>query len=259
MSVGHPGLLARRIAAGFVDFSLELGSGLLGSYFGAMLAALVVAIKNQNPEAMQTSIWNGFGFGFVFWALSISFLNRALIQGVSRSSIGKKIFKLELISCGQPLTWGTVMKRWVLGILSSIGGLGYSVIFFNREGRAFHDFLTNTDVVPIFEGRNMSVEHDEKEISAIHVLSPSFSEQFASRVLVLANSHAERPSVAPVIQLPIAGRSVTQVETPVASAAGKSSTAVSLADVIDFKPRGDAAAKEKIDTDEVQAEPKKVA
>ena len=234
MSVVHPGLLARRIAAGLIDFSLEIGSGLLGSYFGAMLAALVVAIKDQSPEIMQASIWNGFGFGFVFWSLSISFLNRGLIQGLSRSSIGKKIFKLELISCDQPLTWGVVTRRWVLSILSTVGGLGYSVMFFNRDGRALHDFLTKTDVVPIFEGRNMSVEPDEREIPEVQVLSPSFSEQFASRMLVLAQSHAERPMVAPVIQLPVAGRVVAQVNSLPESA--PPSPLGSLAEVIQLRP-----------------------
>jgi uncharacterized RDD family membrane protein YckC len=242
MSVGHPGLVARRIAAGFVDFSLELGSGFLGSYFGAMVAALAVAMKNENPEMMQSSIWSGFGFGFVFWALAISFLNRALIQGVSRSSIGKKIFKLELISCHQPLTWSTVMKRWVLGILSSIGGLGYSVMFFNRDGRALHDFLTDTDVVPLFEGRNMSVDHDEKETVATQVLSPSFSEQFASRVLVIASTQAERP-IAPVIPLPVKVTASANQLMDFSQHSEESKREKTLADILVLRPSTDSALK----------------
>ncbi len=117
MNMVHLGILFRRLGAAAIDFTIEVSGGLLGSYFGAMVAALVVAIRNETPDEMQLSIWNGFGFGFVFWTLAISFLNRVLIQGLSRSSVGKKIFKLELISTGVPLTWTTMMNRWILSII----------------------------------------------------------------------------------------------------------------------------------------------
>jgi uncharacterized RDD family membrane protein YckC len=125
-----------------------------------MVAALVtVMTPNVAPESMQLSIKSGFGIGFAFWALSISFLNRVLIQGISRASIGKKIFKLELVASGESLTWPRMMYRWILSIGSlSIFGAGYWYALFNDEERSFHDILAGTDVVPEFEAAKLTSE-----------------------------------------------------------------------------------------------------
>jgi uncharacterized RDD family membrane protein YckC len=143
-----------------VDFTLELWGGLLGSYFGAMVAALVTAMKASAPEQMEQSVRSGFGLGFAFWALSISMVNRVLIQGVSRASIGKKLFKLELISSGEPITWTTMLKRWVVSVGGvSAGGFGYWYAFFSEERKTLHDLIAGTDVVPTFESTSVSMEY----------------------------------------------------------------------------------------------------
>lgn len=160
------GLWWRRSASSAVDFTLELWGGLLGSYFGAMVAALVTAMKATAPEQMEQSVRSGFGLGFAFWALSISLVNRVLIQGVSRASIGKKLFKLELISTGEPITWTTMLKRWVVSVGSvSIGGFGYWVAFFNEEKKTLHDLIAGTDVVPMFESTSVSMEYSQESRS----------------------------------------------------------------------------------------------
>ncbi len=160
------GLWWRRSASSAVDFTLELWGGLLGSYFGAMVAALVTAMKASAPEQMEQSVRSGFGLGFAFWALSISLVNRVLIQGVSRASIGKKLFKLELISTGEPITWTTMLKRWVVSVGSvSIGGFGYWVAFFNEEKKTLHDLIAGTDVVPMFESTSVSMEYSQESRS----------------------------------------------------------------------------------------------
>lgn len=188
------GLLARRFAAGFVDWTIEFSGGLLGSYFGALVAALVIAVQGAPAEQMQSSMWNGFGFGFVFWTLSVSFLNRVLIQGVSRSSIGKKMFKLELIATQSSLTWTRVMKRWVLSFASfALCGAGYIYAIFSKEGSTFHDLAAHTDVIPLFEGRSMSFEHREDVPMTIHQIR---------ELLVLSPAHSERP-VAQIVPLPV--------------------------------------------------------
>ncbi len=194
MNVVQQRIIARRMASAMVDWTLEIAGGLLGSYFGVMIAALLMSVQDQPGEEIQSSMWHGFGFGFIFWALSISFINRVLIQGVSRASIGKKIFKIELISSGVPLTWKTMVYRWVLAQASlAAGGLGYLYALIDRDGRAFHDLMAHTDVVPEFQSQSVSVEYRHQE---------ELPRTEVSGFIVLSSGQAERPS-ATVIQLPV--------------------------------------------------------
>ena len=103
----------KRVIAGAIDVSIELGSGLLGGYFGAMMAALVIVLNQVSPASTQTAIWSGMGFGFFFWAITASWMNRVLVQGMSRATIGKKMMDLEIISTGAPISWQTMMKHWI--------------------------------------------------------------------------------------------------------------------------------------------------
>ena len=202
MSVAQANIVLRRMGSGVVDLAIELGGGLLGSYFGMMVAALLIAVKNEPAEQLQASMWNGLGFGFIFWALSVSFMNRVLIQGVSRASIGKKLFKIEIMSTAQPLTWTTMMKRWVLSTVSlALGGLGYIYLLFDREHRTFHDLISHTDVIPLFQSGIMSMEHKE-EVSVHHAPAFGYGVTELSKILVLSSTHSERP-MATVIRLPL--------------------------------------------------------
>jgi hypothetical protein len=193
------GVLLRRTCATLLDTTIEISGGVLGSYFGMMVAALLVTVKDGPADQMQSSMWSGFGFGLVFWTMSLSFMNRVLIQGISRASIGKKVFRLELISTGKALTWNTILGRWMMGYGSlAIGGIGYLSAFFDKEGRTFHDIASHTDVVPIYVGSSMSVEYHEEE--AVAQVLPFTSS--ARNTLVISHSTSERP-MATVIQLPI--------------------------------------------------------
>ena len=192
MSIGRFYIL-RKMGASAVDLALELSGGMLGSYFGAMVAALITVMnQNVSPQMMQSSIKSGFGIGFVFWALGVSFLNRALIQGISRASIGKKLFKLELVSDTNSLTWTRVMSRWVfsMGSLTAFGG-GYLYALFHPERRTLHDVLAGTDIVPEFESNSVELELKEAD--------PESEE--ALQLMIISNAQAERPS-ATVIRLP---------------------------------------------------------
>ena len=202
----------------------------MGSYFGALVAALVTAMADGPAEQMQRSMWSGFGFGFVFWTLSISFLNRVLIQGLSRSSIGKKVFKLELISSTGHLTWSAVITRWVASFASFIvGGAGYLWMFFDREHRTIHDLVAHTDVVPIYEGASMSVEQrTDAPLTAAQI----------HQMLILSNSQAERP-MATVIQLPVRER-LAQTGTEGSTSVLVNET-VAIAPVIQINPSRETA------------------
>ncbi|NDF16212.1 RDD family protein [bacterium] len=165
---GFKGQLLRRFGAGLLDGALELTGGILGSYFGAMVAALVtVTTPGLQPEVMQSSMKSGLGIGFAFWSLSISFLNRVMIQGISRSSIGKKAFKLELIASGEPLTWPKMIFRWILSIGSFASfGAGYWFVWFNAERRTLHDLVAGTDVVTEFEEGATVIELPRPKVAA---------------------------------------------------------------------------------------------
>ena len=236
MSFSHSGVLARRLASAGVDWAIEFGGGLLGSYFGAVTAALWMALKNEPAEMMQSSMWHGLGFGFVFWGISVSFINRVLIQGVSRASIGKKIFKLELISSAGPITWNTVVKRWVMSYASfAAAGLGYVYAVFEEHGRTFHDLISHTDVVPAFKSATMSVEYREQP-----VVMPGLRTQEFSKMIVLASANSERP-MATVFHLPIKTEPMPSFQVaPVESAVGSNNN---LAEVIEMNPAEDGEDK----------------
>lgn len=210
-AVVHKTVILRRIGAGMVDGFIEVTGGLLGSYFGAMVAALVVAMKGDTPAQMQASIWNGVGFGFVFWMFSISFLNRVLIQGVSRSSIGKKVFKIEIVSAVGPLTWGSVTKRWILGYASlAAGGAGFVYALFNREGLTFHDVLTGTDVIPLLSSGTLEMEHLEALVgeprvpNMARIVSMSFVLSNVQQTLELpSEARSESKSDSNVVEFPV--------------------------------------------------------
>lgn len=103
----------RRTAAAAVDFSIEGVAALLGAYFGAVLAALMVVIHAPSPQVTQGALGAGMLFGASFCFLIASWVNRVLIQGMTRASIGKKLMKLEIVSVGDPISWPVMMKHWV--------------------------------------------------------------------------------------------------------------------------------------------------
>jgi hypothetical protein len=106
-------IYVKRTIAASIDFSIEVVSGFLGGYFGAMLGALVVVLKNVSPAATQKAVWMGMGFGFLFWLIAVSWVNRVLIQGMSRATIGKRIMNLEIVSTGPAISWPVMMKHWL--------------------------------------------------------------------------------------------------------------------------------------------------
>ena len=103
----------RRFVAGAIDLGIEVGSGFLGGYFGAMMAALVIVLHEVSPVSTQKAIWTGMIFGFLFWSFAVSWVNRVLIQGMSRATTGKKFMNLEIVSTGAPISWETMMKHWL--------------------------------------------------------------------------------------------------------------------------------------------------
>jgi hypothetical protein len=110
-------VLVRRAIASGIDFTIEVAAGFLGGYFGAMVAALVIVLHRVSPAATQKAIWGGMGFGFLFWMLAASWVNRVLIQGMSRATLGKRVMNLEIVSNGPAISWSVMMRHWVSGSL----------------------------------------------------------------------------------------------------------------------------------------------
>ena len=147
-----------------------------------------------------------------------------MIQGLSRSSLGKKFFNLEIVT-SKPFTWQLIIKRWILSqVALATGGLGYVTMFFTPENRAIHDMILGTDVVMSFAPTYaVSMEYHET------LMFPE-----APRILVFTSDTSERP-MATVIQLPVnqqAGMDHPQRvhEKPVAKVGG------TLAEVIQLQP-----------------------
>ncbi len=106
-------LYLNRFMASSIDFLIEWGGAFLGGYFGAMMAALVIVLHQVHATETQGAIWSGMVLGFLFFGMSISFINRVLIQGISRATIGKKMFDLEIVSTGAPINWNVMVKYWM--------------------------------------------------------------------------------------------------------------------------------------------------
>jgi hypothetical protein len=106
-------IYVKRSLAAAIDFGIEVVSGILGGYFGAMVGALVVVLRNVSPMATQRAIWLGMGFGFLFFSIAVSWGNRVLIQGMSRATIGKRLMNLEIVSIGPAISWSVMMRHWL--------------------------------------------------------------------------------------------------------------------------------------------------
>jgi hypothetical protein len=126
--------IKRAVAAG-IDFFIEVSGGFLGAYFGAMIAALVIAWNEMGADASQKTVWAGMTVGFLFWGLTVSWFNRVLIQGVSRSTIGKKFMQLEIVSFGAPIDFRVMMIHWLtagiygeLRVVSSLDSSGLAPV-----------------------------------------------------------------------------------------------------------------------------------
>ncbi len=167
----------RRVFAASFDLGLELGGGFLGSYFGALIAALAITLRSENPVGIQSSIWSGMQFGFVFCFFAISIVNRIVIQGLSGASLGKKLFKLEIQARAGSLSWSMMFKRFLLSHV-----LGFK-----------HEKMSGTQVV--FEGQTFTPAEPTVVPEETATIIP-----FPVLPVVLSSDYSERPT-AMVIQL----------------------------------------------------------
>jgi len=81
--------------------------------------------------------------------LIVSFLFYGWFWTHGGQTLGMKAWNLYLIKPdGKFIDWKLARKRYVLALLSWLPiGLGYSWILLNRKQRAWHDILSNTQIV----------------------------------------------------------------------------------------------------------------
>jgi hypothetical protein len=105
-----------------------------------------------------------------------------------------------MVSAIGPLTWGMVTRRWLLSYISLFaGGAGFLYALFNKDGHTFHDQISGTDVIPVFESATIEMEHVEQLVGTPRV--PNMA-RITSMSFVLSNVQSERPE-SNVIYLPI--------------------------------------------------------
>ncbi len=150
----------QRLLASAIDGTIVVTVGYLGAFFGAMLADIMAS-----EDAMAA----GFLMGWFFWFHAVWFLNMIVYQGLTGSSLGKKIFKIEVVTLsGEPFTLSGSMVRGVSFIVSTIPFyLGLAPILFQKKRQAFHDMIAKTVVV-------------ERASTAVVESTPSYSEEMKS-------------------------------------------------------------------------------
>lgn len=89
------------------------------------------------------------GKAFFFLAISILFLYYFLFHALLGSSIGERLMKMNVIdSYGErPSFFRTLLRTLGMGISLILAGAGFLWIAFDREGRAFHDWIGGTYMV----------------------------------------------------------------------------------------------------------------
>jgi len=132
----------RKFLASTTDYFLEFAGGFLGAYFGALIAALWTTLHEPSSDMIAFAVRSGVGFGFLFWFTAISFMNRVVYQGITRASIGKELFGLEIVKVRGQFTWPSLIQRWVFGYASfTFFGIGYVYAIFSKSKSSLHDDL----------------------------------------------------------------------------------------------------------------------
>lgn len=105
----------------------------------------------ENPKLIQlTPIGNNIGGALVtINVLIVSFLFYGWFWTHGGQTLGMKAWNLYLVKPdGKFIDWKIARKRFLFALLSWVPlGLGYSWILLNRKQLAWHDILTNTQII----------------------------------------------------------------------------------------------------------------
>jgi len=142
-----------------IDTGLVSAAQVMGAVFGGVLSSLLA-----QPGAKVMS--NGFAFGWLFWGAAFFVLNSVVLQGLTGSSIGKRMVGLQVVGDdGRPTGIRLGALRAVMQLVSAIPlYAGYLVSFFDEKRRTWHDLIAGTSVVQITPHAENETQTEKEEI-----------------------------------------------------------------------------------------------
>lgn len=131
----NPASLFRRLAAATYDVFL---------IFALLLFATGIALLINKG--------NSFGknhFLFTFYLISIVGFFYCWFWTHGGQTLGMQAWKIKVVdNHSQELTWPVAIKRFIFSVPSvCFFGLGYFMIFFNKNKLSIHDFVSGTRVI----------------------------------------------------------------------------------------------------------------
>lgn len=140
--------MTRALAFGVDLLGLYLGQ-IIGAYFGAFLALFLSAAPEAPDAVLLDHARQGFIWGFVFWGFVCWFLNFGVLQGMTGQTIGKMIFRLQVVKeDGTPIGVKLALVRSFCYWVSALPlGFGFLSAIWDSKKQAWHDLLCFTMVV----------------------------------------------------------------------------------------------------------------
>ncbi|MDO4566031.1 MAG: RDD family protein [Oscillospiraceae bacterium] len=139
------------------DFAPEDCAGFFTRFFAFLLDCLVAGIMALIVNgllglALGSALDEYVLFsirlrGVISWLVSALYF--VLLTGFTGMTAGKRLLRIKVLSAdGAKAGWWSVIYRETIGrYLSSLLGIGYLVLAFDRRHRGFHDMLADTRVV----------------------------------------------------------------------------------------------------------------
>ncbi|MBN2577302.1 MAG: RDD family protein [Deltaproteobacteria bacterium] len=142
----------RRLAAAFVDFSLVTAASTAVTAVAALaLGVQLPSAKEFGPDFVMAGLLdrNPMVAGGLGLLLGMSALYQIYLGGVLGQTLGKRLFRLRVISSqGQAPGPVVACARFIsLALSLALVGLGFVWCLFDRERRALHDHLSGTYVI----------------------------------------------------------------------------------------------------------------
>jgi len=162
-----------RFIAGAIDGFLLFLFQFLGAYFTTAFIAVMVTLEGAPSLIVNQYSSQAMIVGWVFWATISWCANYILLQGLTGSTIGKKICNLKVVTeNGSPIGIIRSFTRSLFYVISFVPFLaGFFSILWNQRSQAWHDRLCGTIVVPRDYKSNKTIQIKEQEGSE------SFSQQ----------------------------------------------------------------------------------
>lgn len=145
------GFLTRRISAFIVDRTLLSLVTVLGGKMGAAVAVMLLHTQQPSVQVIEAGMREGLILGKAFWAVSFWFLNYGILQGMSGSSVGKWLFRLQVVGeRKRSISIPQSLLRTLAYFLSAAPAmLGFLAVLWDRDRRTWHDLICKTKVVDL--------------------------------------------------------------------------------------------------------------